>query len=202
MCAQKIPRNRQYTWTSCLYQGVPRCCAMKNKSDEPCLTSAIQTRRPQRLNPLPIQNSARIRWFLLLECPQQTDFVCHFVFGQPTASFFLAHPYMENPPCEEGYRRSFSSGAERAGTFALSGASVRDWGRRRREDKQEDASTLSISTNTRGKWRRSWAMDAGRRRWHQHQHHRQPCDDTMQRTDDEAWRALDTNIYKYEAGMT
>lgn len=125
----------------------------------------------------------------------------HFVFGQPTASFFLAHPYMENPPCEEGFRRSFSSGAERAGAFAHSGASVRDWGRRR-EDKQEDASTLSISTNKRGKWRRGWAMDAGRRRWHQHQHHRQPCDDAMQRTDGEAWRALDTNIYKYEAGMT
>lgn len=49
---------------------------MKNKSDEPRLTLATQTRRPQRLNPLPIQNSARIPWFLLLGCPQQRGFVC------------------------------------------------------------------------------------------------------------------------------
>lgn len=70
--------------------------------------------------------------------------VCHFFFGQLTASFFLAHPYMENPPCEEGFRRSFSSSVEWTGAFALCGASERDRGGRR-EDKQEDASTLSIS---------------------------------------------------------
>lgn len=68
-------------------------------------------------------------------------FVCHFIFGQPTASFVPAHPYMENPPCEEGFRRSFSSGAERAGAFVLGGASAGDWGRR--EDKQGDASTVN-----------------------------------------------------------
>lgn len=114
----------------------------------------------------------------------------HAVFGQPTASFFLAHPYMEHPPWKEGFRRSFSSGAGRAGAFALGGASVRAPGKRRREDKQEDASAPSISTDKRGKWRRGWARDAGRRRWHQHQHHRQACDRAMQRIDNEAWAAL------------
>lgn len=125
VCA-KMPQSRQYKWNSFPNQGVPERYAVswKNKSDEPRLTSAIQTRRPQRLNPLPIQNSARIRWFLLLEYPQQ--FSCCTVFGQPTASFSLAHPYMENPACEEGFGRSFSSGAERAGASALSGASGRD----------------------------------------------------------------------------
>lgn len=122
----------------------------------------------------------------------------HSVFGQPTTSFFLAHPYMENPTREEGLRRSFSSGAERAGASALSGASVRDWGRRS-EDKAEDASAPSISSNKRGKWRPGWTRDAGRRRWHQHPHHRRPCDRAVQRTDDDARTSLHTNIYRCEA---
>lgn len=125
-------------------------------------------------------------------------FLFRSIFGQPTASFFLAHPYMENPTCEQGFRRSFSSGAERAGASALSGASARGWGRRS-EDKPEDASAPSISSNKRGKWRRGWTRDAGRRRWHQHQHHRRPCDIAVQRTDDDAWTSLHTNIYRWEA---
>lgn len=91
---------------------------MKNIAEEPFLTSATQTRRPQRVNPLPIHNSARILRSLLLESPQLPVI---FVFRQPTASLSLAHPYMENPPAERergiGLSFSFSSSAGWAGAL-------------------------------------------------------------------------------------
>lgn len=65
-----------------------RCCAVTNISEEQCLTSATQTRRPQRVNPLPIHNSARMLRCLLLESPQQP-----VIFSGPSlSSVSLQHP--------------------------------------------------------------------------------------------------------------
>lgn len=110
----QISQNRQNTWISCLYRGVPRCCGIKKKKKHARRAASY----------LSNSDAATRGWIL---CPFKPALgsagssflnvhnrfcVCHFAFGQPTASFFLAHPYMENPPREEGFRRSFSSGAE------------------------------------------------------------------------------------------
>lgn len=189
------------TWNSFPNQGVPERYAVPWKTSQKSRVLPQQFRLDDRrgwiLCPFKTAPGSAGSFFLNVH-NRALFFLFHSVFGQPTASFFLAHPYMENPTCEEGFRRSFSSGAERAGASAHSGASVRDWGRRS-EDKPEDASAPSISSNKRGKWRRGWTRDAGRRRWHQHQHHRRPCDTALQCTDDDAWTSLHTNIYRCEA---
>ena len=161
----KRPRNQQHAHAPssprCDTHRL-RCCAAKkhthtHTSKDPFLTSAAQSRRPQRVNPLPIQKGRNPPLAPFFDLLGSLD--CFFpVFlsscRQPTASLSVAHPYMENPPEREeeegverererdGVRLGFSSGAWVG--CCRSGASIRgeEWeaggGSRRREEPRPD----------------------------------------------------------------
>lgn len=187
----QIPQNRQYTWTCCHPRGVPRCCAVKNKSSYLSNSDSAITEAESSAH-------SKQRWDLLVppSWMSTTDGFC--------VSLCLRSAYIS----------ILFPGASIHGESAVWGGIQAQLQQRRRaswsvrpqwcvserlKEEEEGGETGGCfdSVNqheSEGKMAaRLWAMDAGRRRWHQHEHHRQPCDDAMQRADDDddALRALD-----------